>query len=111
MNKIAIAAAALCSILLTGAISTGTATAAGPFGVNASADQSSLVQKTYVRRWHRGGWGYRRGWRRGWGWRRGVWVGPAVVVGGVCVRARRVCGYRWGWGGPNFRRCMWNRGC
>jgi hypothetical protein len=106
MNKIAIAAAALCSILLTGAISTGTAMAAGPFGVHASADQSSLVQKTYVRRWHRGGWGYRRGWRRG-----GVWIAPGVVYGGGCVRARRVCAARWGWGGPGFRRCMWRHAC
>ena len=46
MNRIAIAAVALCGILLTGAISSGAATA-GPTGMQASAGQSqSLVQQT-----------------------------------------------------------------
>ena len=109
MNRIAIAAVALCGILLTGAISSSAATA-GPTGMQASAGQSqSLVQQTqyYHRGWRRGGWGYRRGWRRG-----GVWIAPGVVYGGGgCVRARRVCAARWGWGGPDFRRCMWRRAC
>ena len=98
MNKIAIAAVALCGILLTGAISSGGATA-GPTGMQASAGQSqSIVQQTQY---------YRRGWRRG-----GVWIAPGVVYGGGgCVRARRVCAARWGWGGPDFRRCMWRRAC
>ncbi len=98
MNRTAIAAVALCGILLTGAISSGAAMA-GPTGMQASAGQSqSLVQQTQY---------YHRGWRRG-----GVWIAPGVVYGGGgCVRARRVCAARWGWGGPDFRRCMWRRAC
>jgi hypothetical protein len=33
------------------------------------------------------------------------------VVGGSCRAVRRSCAWRWGWGGPNFRRCVWRRGC
>ena len=101
MNRIAIAAVALCGILLTGAISSGAAMA-GPTGMQASAGQSqSLVQQTQ----------YYRG---------GAAVGAAAAYGlppesymggGGCVRARRVCAARWGWGGPDFRRCMWRRAC
>jgi hypothetical protein len=95
MNKLSITVAAFCSILFAGAMTAGTASAA-PIGVHASADQSVAQQVQY-----------RRGWRRG-----GVWVAPGVAVRtGGCARARRICASRWGWGGPRFRRCMWNRGC
>jgi hypothetical protein len=56
--------------------------------------------------------GYRRGWRPGWVWRNGIWVAPlaygAYSYGGSC---ERICARRWGWGGPNFRQCLANRGC
>ena len=87
MNKIAIAAVALCGILLTGAISSGAATA-GPTGMQASAGQSqSLVQQTqyYHRGWRRGGWGYRRGWRRG-----GYGLPPELYMAVVDAYARGV---------------------
>jgi hypothetical protein len=130
MNKIAIAAAAIGGFLLIGGGSAGVATAAGPIGIHSTADAPSLVidvRRGGGRGFHRGGawrgrgvgWrgrgvGYRRGWRRGWVWRNGIWVAPGVAYGaygGVCVRARRVCASRWGWGGPNFRHCVVNRGC
>ena len=106
MNKIAIAAVALCGILLTGAISSGAATA-GPTGMQASAGQSqSLVQQTQY--YHAVG-AVVLGSR---GCARRLWIAPGVVYGGGgCVRARRVCAARWGWGGPDFRRCMWRRAC
>jgi hypothetical protein len=28
-----------------------------------------------------------------------------------CVRWRHICGRRWGWGGPRFRRCMIRHRC
>jgi hypothetical protein len=28
-----------------------------------------------------------------------------------CVRWRRICANRWGWGGPRFRRCVIGHGC
>jgi hypothetical protein len=31
-------------------------------------------------------------------------------VGG-CRRVARICSNRWGWGGPDFRRCMRRRAC
>ncbi len=34
-----------------------------------------------------------------------------VQYGGRCRAWRRTCAYRWGWGGPRFRRCMRNHGC
>lgn len=50
---------------------------------------------------------YYRPWRRGWG--PGYGYGPRRF--GRCGAWRRECAYRWGWGGPGFRRCLWRHGC
>lgn len=113
---LASAAAALSVIMLSAAAP------AAPIIPSAPAAGNSLVSHVQWRRgggWHRRGWhrgGWHRGWRRGgWygrrGWRRG-WYGPGIGVAvGSCVAVRRSCAWRWGWGGPNFRRCAWRRGC
>lgn len=46
---------------------------------------------------------------------------PPVVAGedslvqqvqlGYCRHVRRQCAWDWGWGTPNFYRCLANRGC
>lgn len=63
-------------------------------------------------RWHCRGGHCGGGWRPGWVWRNGIWVAPlaygAYSYGGSC---ERICARRWGWGGPNFRQCLANRGC
>ena len=121
MRNLALASIAVSVIMLSGV-----ATAA-PI-VPVAPDNQSIV--TQVRRggwghrgWRGGGWGH-RGWRGGWHrrgwyggrWRRG-WYGPGWgfygggAIVGSCVAVRRSCAWRWGWGGPNFRRCGWRRGC
>lgn len=113
MRNLAFALVAAAGILMSGA-----ATAA-PITPVAPASESLVTQVRHGG-WHRGGWGH-RGWNRGgWhrrGWRRG-WYGPGwgfygggVVVGRSCGVVRRNCAWRWGWGGPNYRRCVWRRGC
>jgi hypothetical protein len=130
MRNLALAFVAASTIMLSGA------TTAAPITSipSVAADNQSLITQVRHRGgwghrgWHRGGWGH-RGWRGGWHrrgwhgrrwygprWRRG-WYGPGWgfygggVIVGSCVAVRRSCAWRWGWGGPNFRRCVWRRGC
>lgn len=98
MRKVAVAIAALGSIVLVDAAS------AMPIVANATPAAQSMVQKTYYyRRWHRRWYGPRYGFYYG---------GPRWGYGyGGCYGARHLCASRWGWGGPAFRRCLWRHGC
>lgn len=104
MKKIIFALLALGSVLASDAIAAPTV---GDVS-SAAAVKQSQAEKIYYRR----GYGprYRYGFYGGPRYRYGYYRGPRYGYGG-CVRARRVCAYRWGWGGPAFRRCMWRRAC
>lgn len=89
MKNIAVAAAALGGILLTGALFDGVASAAGPVGITTLADQSLVHQA------RRGGGGFRgrsfhRGFRGG-GFHRGGFRGGSFHRGGGIYRGG---GYR-----------------
>ena len=89
------------------------AASAAPVGLSKAAGvHQSLTQEIYYRRGLRGrGWygpRYRGVYRRRWyGPRVGIYGGYGYGYGGGGCRA--VCASRWGWGGPGFRRCVWNR--
>mgnify|MGYP006870690424 CR=1 FL=1 len=115
MRSLAFAIVAASAIFMSGA-----ATAA-PITPVAPPASDSIVTQVRHGGWHRGGGWRHRGWYRpGWNgrrWRRG-WYGPGwgfygggVVVGRSCGVVRRNCAWRGGWGGPNYRRCVWRRGC
>lgn len=101
--KIAAASLLFCGAALVSAAS------AAPVTPNVAGVHQSTTQEVVYRRGARGPGFYGPRRYRGGYYRRGY--GPRIGVygygGGGC---RAVCGSRWGWGGPGFRRCLW-RNC
>jgi hypothetical protein len=105
VKKLAIVAAALaaCSLFDTAA--------AGPFGI-AEPTSQSLVQKTH---WLRRGWGgyggppYGIEYSRSYGY--AFNSGYYLSGNGGCMGVRQMCASRWGWGGWDYRSCLWHHPC